>query len=101
MPSSIAPGIQAWYNQFLDVDPDDPDHVFVGLEEVFETEDGGTHWDAIGPYWNFDFPCWSSVETMRPRLRYLRTRIRSGAAIPLARRSGEPPAAEIAVKTAR
>jgi photosystem II stability/assembly factor-like uncharacterized protein len=56
------PGIQAWYNQFLAVDPADADHVFVGLEEVYETEDGGTHWSAIGPYWNFDFPCWSVVD---------------------------------------
>ncbi|HEX8029965.1 MAG TPA: hypothetical protein VF491_15940, partial [Vicinamibacterales bacterium] len=53
------PGIQAWYNQFLDVDPADPNHVFVGLEEVYETDDGGGHWRTIGPYWNFDFPCWS------------------------------------------
>lgn len=54
------PGIQAWYNQFLDVDPGDPNHVFVGLEEVYETEDGGGHWTAIGPYWNFDFKCWNN-----------------------------------------
>ena len=54
------PGIQAWYNQFLDVDPDDPSHVFVGLEEVYETGDGGAHWSAIGAYWNFDFRCWSA-----------------------------------------
>jgi hypothetical protein len=53
------PGIQAWYNQFLEVDPDDAEHVFVGLEEVYETTDGGTHFDAIGAYWNFDFGCWS------------------------------------------
>ena len=53
------PGIQAWYNQFLDVDPADPNHIFVGLEEVYETEDGGSHWTTIGPYWNFDFRCWS------------------------------------------
>jgi len=53
------PGIQAWYNQFLEVDPDDPEHLFVGLEEVYETTDGGTHFDAIGAYWNFDFGCWS------------------------------------------
>ena len=53
------PGIQAWYNQFLDVDPADPNHVFVGLEEVYETEDGGSHWTTIGPYWNFDFRCWN------------------------------------------
>jgi hypothetical protein len=56
------PGVQAWYNQFLAVDPGDPDHVFVGLEEVYETEDGGTHWSAIGPYWNFGFSCWSFVD---------------------------------------
>jgi photosystem II stability/assembly factor-like uncharacterized protein len=54
------PGVQAWYNQFLDVDPGDPNHVFVGLEEVYETEDAGAHWAAIGAYWNFDFRCWSS-----------------------------------------
>jgi photosystem II stability/assembly factor-like uncharacterized protein len=52
-----APGIQAWYNQFLGVDPDDPDHVYVGLEEVFETRDGGFSWRAVGPYWNFSLPC--------------------------------------------
>jgi hypothetical protein len=53
------PGIQAWYNQFIDVDPVDPRHIFVGLEEVYESEDGGGHWTTIGPYWNFDFRCWS------------------------------------------
>jgi hypothetical protein len=52
-----APGVQAWYNQFLGVDPGDPDHVYVGLEEVFETRNGGTSWRAIGPYWNFTLPC--------------------------------------------
>ncbi|GIE60719.1 hypothetical protein Aoc01nite_61210 [Actinoplanes octamycinicus] len=53
------PGIQAWYNQFLQVDPADPDHVYLGLEEVFESADGGATWGTPGPYWNFDFPCWS------------------------------------------
>jgi hypothetical protein len=53
------PGVQAWYNQFLAVDPTDPDHVYLGLEEVYETRDGGTSWTAAGPYWNFYFPCWS------------------------------------------
>jgi photosystem II stability/assembly factor-like uncharacterized protein len=56
------PGVQAWYNQFLDVDPLDANHVFAGLEEVYETQDGGSHWSAIGPYWNFDFSCWSVVD---------------------------------------
>ncbi|MFE0518504.1 glycosyl hydrolase [Streptomyces sp. NPDC058954] len=53
------PGIQAWYNQFLTVDPKNPDHVYAGLEEVFETKDGGKNWSVPGPYWNFGFPCWS------------------------------------------
>jgi hypothetical protein len=66
------PGIQAWYNQFIDVDPADPSHVFVGLEEVYETQDGGSHWTTIGPYWNFDFKCWSvdpSLNTCPPTAR--------------------------------
>ncbi|MGW2722091.1 glycosyl hydrolase [Streptomyces sp. NPDC001492] len=53
------PGIQAWYDQFLTVDPKNPDHVYAGLEEVFETKDGGKSWSVPGPYWNFGFPCWS------------------------------------------
>jgi hypothetical protein len=51
------PGVQAWYNQFLAVDPNDANHVYLGLEESFETTDGGTSWTAIGPYWNFGLPC--------------------------------------------
>jgi len=53
------PGVQGWYNQFLIVDPADAAHVIVGLEEVYETTNGGTAWNAIGPYWNFGFACWS------------------------------------------
>ncbi|MGW4437620.1 glycosyl hydrolase [Streptomyces sp. NPDC004596] len=53
------PGVQAWYNQFLTVDPADPEHVYAGLEEVYETKDGGASWSTVGPYWNFNFPCWS------------------------------------------
>ena len=53
------PGIQAWYNQYVAVDPSDADHVYVGLEEIYETRNGGTSWQATGPYWNFEFPCWS------------------------------------------
>ncbi|MDR6864291.1 hypothetical protein [Phycicoccus sp. 3266] len=52
-------GVQAWYNQFLQVDPANADHVWAGLEEVFETKDAGSHWNAVSPYWNFYFPCWS------------------------------------------
>ncbi|MFD9129400.1 glycosyl hydrolase [Kitasatospora sp. NPDC059571] len=53
------PGIQSWYNQFLQVDPNNADHVYLGLEEVFETKNGGASWITPGPYWNFGFPCWS------------------------------------------
>ncbi len=52
------PGVQAWYNNFIDVDPNNPEHVYLGLEEVFETTDGGSSWSTPGPYWNFGFSCW-------------------------------------------
>jgi len=51
------PGVQAWYNQFIAVDPANSDHVYLGLEEVFETMNGGNNWNAIGVYWNFGQPC--------------------------------------------
>lgn len=57
--SGYMPGIQSWYNQFLQVDPTNPDHVYAGLEEVFESKDAGTTWTTPGPYWNFGFSCWS------------------------------------------
>jgi len=53
------PGIQSWYNHFLQVDPANPKHVWLGLEEVYETTDGGATWKTIGPYWNFYFGCWA------------------------------------------
>jgi hypothetical protein len=53
-----SPGIQAWYNQFLAVDPNNANHVYAGLEEVYETGNGGTDWSTVGPYWNFYFSCW-------------------------------------------
>ncbi|TMM21019.1 MAG: hypothetical protein E6F97_09075 [Actinobacteria bacterium] len=51
------PGVQAWYNQFLGVDPANANHIFLGLEEVFESFNGGATWRAAGPYWNFGLPC--------------------------------------------
>lgn len=53
------PGVQAWYNQFLTVDPNKADHVYLGLEEVYETQNGGAGWNTIGPYWNFGFKCFA------------------------------------------
>lgn len=51
------PGIQAWYNQFIGVDPADASHVYLGLEEVYESSNSGQDWNTIGPYWNFTLPC--------------------------------------------
>jgi hypothetical protein len=59
-PSSYEPGVQAWYNIYVEVDPADAKHVYLGLEEVFETSDGGATWKAIGPYWNFTLPCFAA-----------------------------------------
>lgn len=55
--SGYYPGVQADYNQFLIADPANPEHVYLGLEEVFESTDGGSTWNAIAPYWNFDISC--------------------------------------------
>ena len=60
------PGIQSWYNQFLVVDPADANHVVAGLEEVYETTNGGSSWSAIGPYWNFYFSCWAPDSVYPP-----------------------------------
>ena len=60
------PGIQAWYNQFLIVDPADSNHVYAGLEEVYETKDGGSSWSTVGPYWNFYFSCWRPDSVYAP-----------------------------------
>ena len=53
------PGVQAWYNQFLAVDPSDDNHLYLGLEEVYETQNGGSGWNTIAPYWNFGFSCFA------------------------------------------
>jgi hypothetical protein len=60
------PGIQSWYNQFLVVDPTDPNHVMAGLEEVYETRNGGSSWTTVGPYWNFYFACWAPDSVYPP-----------------------------------
>ena len=61
-------GVQAWYNQFLTVDPADADHVYPGLEEVFETTRRRRTWSTVGPYWNFSFPCWDIDPAKQTRL---------------------------------
>jgi YD repeat-containing protein len=57
--SGEAPGTQAWYNQALAVDPANDSHLYVDLEEVYETSNAGGTWSTIGPYWNFPYPCWN------------------------------------------
>lgn len=63
--SGYMPGVQAWYNQFLAVDPANAEHVYAGLEEVYETKDGGSSWSTVGPYWNFGFPAGASTRPSR------------------------------------
>ena len=41
----FGPGVQAWYNQHIEVDPTDADHVMLGLEEIYQSTDGG---EAVG-----------------------------------------------------
>lgn len=55
--SGYGVGVQAWYNQDLVVDPSNPNHVYAGLEEVFETTDGGSTWVTASPYWNYTLAC--------------------------------------------
>jgi hypothetical protein len=56
----FGPGVQAWYNQHIEVDPTNPDHVMLGLEEIYQSTDGGREWDTVGRYWNFCYanPPW-------------------------------------------
>ena len=58
--SGYGVGIQAWYNQDLAVDPANPNHVYAGLEEVFESTNGGSNWVTASPYWNYGLACGAS-----------------------------------------
>jgi hypothetical protein len=55
--SSYYPGVQADYNQYILADPANPRHVYLQLEEVFESTDAGQTWMTVGPYWNYDITC--------------------------------------------
>jgi hypothetical protein len=52
------PGVQAWYNNYVLVDPADANRVLVGLEEIYMTTVGGdvaageATWKTVGRYWN-------------------------------------------------
>ena len=58
--SGYGVGIQAWYNQDLAVDPANPDHVYAGLEEVFESDNAGGSWVTASQYWNYGLACGTS-----------------------------------------
>ena len=45
------------YNQNIVADPKDRRHVYLQLEEVFESTDAGATWKTVGPYWNYDISC--------------------------------------------
>src|SRR3954463_391034 len=52
-----APGVQAWYDQWIAVDPKDDNRVLVGLEEVYEAISnqygpGLAQWRTVSRYWN-------------------------------------------------
>jgi hypothetical protein len=53
-------GVQAWYNQALVIDPANHDHVYIALEEVFETTDGGGTFTTAAAYWNYGLACGTS-----------------------------------------
>ncbi|HEU5421679.1 MAG TPA: hypothetical protein VFV41_28635 [Streptosporangiaceae bacterium] len=55
--SGYGVGVQAWYNEDLAVDPHDPGHLYAGLEEVFESTNGGGSWVTASPYWNYTLAC--------------------------------------------
>lgn len=55
--TSYFPGVQADYNQYILADPNNRRHVYLGLEEVYETTNVGAHWNTVGPYWNYDISC--------------------------------------------
>lgn len=51
------PGVQAWYDQYVEVDPLDANRVIIGLEEIYSTVGnpylpGPAAFTTIGRYWN-------------------------------------------------
>ncbi|MCU1463475.1 MAG: hypothetical protein JWO37_3550 [Acidimicrobiales bacterium] len=54
---NYAPGIQTWYNQWVGVDPVNPEVVLVGMEEIYQAVTnangpGLAKWTTVGRYWN-------------------------------------------------
>jgi hypothetical protein len=53
-------GVQSWYNQALLVDPHNPMRIYVSLEEVFQSTNGGASFTTASPYWNYGLACGAS-----------------------------------------
>jgi photosystem II stability/assembly factor-like uncharacterized protein len=63
------PGVQAWYDQYVEVDPLDANRVIVGLEEVYSTVGnpylpGLAAFKTIGRYWNSCVPVGINCEAV-------------------------------------
>lgn len=56
-------GVQSWYDQYITVDPTNPNHIVLGLEEIYDSADGGTTWHSIGRYSN---ACGGTTMTTHP-----------------------------------
>jgi hypothetical protein len=55
--STYYPGVQADYNQYILADPKNRNHLYLQLEEVYESTNGGASWATIGPYYDIDITC--------------------------------------------
>ncbi|MFI9724257.1 hypothetical protein ACIHFE_32215 [Streptomyces sp. NPDC052396] len=65
-PSGYEPGVGSWYNQYLKADPKDARHIYLGLEEIYETRDGGATWQTVAPFWNYTLPCYGTAAGCPP-----------------------------------
>ena len=50
------PGVQAWYNQSIIVDPANPNHLFVGLEEEYQSFNAGADMEHDQPVLELHLP---------------------------------------------
>jgi hypothetical protein len=62
------PGVQAWYDQYVEVDPADQNRVIIGLEEIYSTVGnpylpGLAGFKTIGRYWNTCVPLSTGAPT--------------------------------------
>jgi hypothetical protein len=51
------PGLQSWYNQYIQIDPTDQNRVLLGLEEIYTNTTpaitpGLLQWRTVGRFWN-------------------------------------------------